>query len=134
MGEEGQRRLLGYRGFAAVDTEDGYAEAIHTTPANTAEVSAFETILDEVPAAACEAVFADKGFHSAANRELLRQKGIRDGLQYRAARNRPLQSWQKMINRLIIFCQLCRGRLRAARYWRPSRMPFCLSSSRLAAE
>jgi len=99
--KKGNNAFFGYRGFAAVDTEDGYVEAIHTTPANTAEVSTFETILDEVPAAACEAVFADKGFHSAANRELLRQKGIRDGLQYRAARNRPLQSWQKMINRLI---------------------------------
>lgn len=99
--KKGNEAFFGYRGFMAVDTEDGYVEAAHATPANTAEVNQLEVIIDQLSPAATDAVFADKGYHSAANRQLLKERGIRDGIQYKAARNRPLQAWQKRINQTI---------------------------------
>lgn len=98
---KGNEAYFGYRGFMAGDTEDGDVEAAHATPANTAEVTQLSVILDPRPPAATDALFADKGYHSAANRQLLAARGIRDGIQYKAVRNRPLQAWQKRINQTI---------------------------------
>jgi IS5 family transposase len=99
--KKGNEAYFGYRGFMAVDTEDGYVEAVRMTPANAAEVSNLEPLLERIPEAALDGVFADKGYHSEANRDRLKARGIRDGVQYKAARNRPLKPWQKQVNKLI---------------------------------
>ncbi|NKF24506.1 IS5 family transposase [Solimonas marina] len=99
--KKGNEAFFGYRGFMAVDTEDGYVEAVRGTPANAAEVTNLEALLDRLPAQAHDAVFADKGYHSKANRALLKARGLQDGIQYKAARNRPLQAWHKQVNALI---------------------------------
>lgn len=99
--KKGNEAFFGYRGFMAVDTEDGYVEAVRMTPANAAEVSNLEPLLDRIPEAALDAVFADKGYHSQANRDRLKARGIKDGLQHKAARSHPLKPWQKEINSVI---------------------------------
>ena len=43
----------------------------------------------------------DKGYASASNRELLKQKGFKDGLMHKAQKNKELTARQKLINKLI---------------------------------
>jgi IS5 family transposase len=62
--KKGHEAFFGYRGFMAVDTEDGYVEAIRATPANASEVNNLEPLLDRLPEQAHDAVFADMGHHS----------------------------------------------------------------------
>lgn len=78
--KKGKDAFFGYRGYSAVDTEDGYVEHIEVHPANHAEVNKLPGIVNALQAqgVAPEAVLADKGYASAANREYLKNKGIGD--------------------------------------------------------
>ncbi len=44
---------------------------------------------------------ADKGYCSAENRFKLKIKGFKDGLMYKAFKNKPLSRWQKLFNKII---------------------------------
>jgi IS5 family transposase len=46
-------------------------------------------------------VYADKAYGSKALREELAEHGIKDGLMYKAARNRPLKNWQVWFNKAV---------------------------------
>jgi IS5 family transposase len=46
-------------------------------------------------------ILADKGYASEKNRNLLADKKLKDGIVHKAARNRPLTTAQRIINRLI---------------------------------
>jgi transposase, IS5 family len=44
---------------------------------------------------------ADKGYSSSKNRELLKEKKIKDGIMHKAQKNKELTPRQKLINKLI---------------------------------
>ena len=44
-------------------------------------------------------VYADKGYASLKNREMLEDKS--NGIMYKAARNQELTKWQKLFNRMV---------------------------------
>lgn len=46
-------------------------------------------------------MYGDKGYTSKENKELLRAKGIKNGLMEKAVKNKPLTTWQKHFNRMI---------------------------------
>jgi len=46
-------------------------------------------------------LLTDKGFASAANREEVRKKGIKDGISHKASKRRPLRFSQRLFNKLI---------------------------------
>ena len=46
-------------------------------------------------------VFADKGYASADNRCGLEEKGLTDGIMYKAAKGKELTPAQKLMNRAI---------------------------------
>ena len=98
--KKGASAFYGYRGYAAVDSEDGYVEHVEVHPANEAEVNQLVGVVDRL-APGVEAILADKGYASQANREALAQRGIGDLIQHKAQRNAPLQPWQRRANRLI---------------------------------
>lgn len=60
----------------AVDTEDGYVKAVRATPANALEVNNLGPLLERIPEQAQDAVFADKDYHSQANHDSLKARGI----------------------------------------------------------
>ncbi len=101
--KKGNDAFFGYRGYAAVDSEDGYVEHIQVHPANEAEVNKLPEIVD----ALCEhvakpaAVLADKGYASAANREHLDKKGIVDLIQFKGSRDHPVHPLQTKMNKAI---------------------------------
>ena len=101
--KKGKDAFFGYRGYSAVDTEDGYVEHVEVHPANQAEVSKLPGIVDAlieqgIPA---EGVLADKGYASAANREYLAAKGIGDLIQFKGSRGHPVHPLQTRMNRAI---------------------------------
>lgn len=57
--------------------------------------------LEQVALSSGSRLWADKGYCSAKNRELLRQRGLRSGIQRKDARNRALSVREKRYNTLI---------------------------------
>jgi transposase, IS5 family len=102
--KKGKKSFLGYKGYSAVDAEDGYTEVVSVAPANESEVNKLEGVVDQLTdlrGQAPHGVLADKGYHSAANREMLKARSIVDFIQHKASRNNPLQAWQKRFNALV---------------------------------
>ena len=96
--KKGKRYHFGYKAFVTTDSDDGYIENVHLTPANESEVHNLESALGNVEP---ERVCGDKGYASKKNREYLKSRGIKDGILSKAARNRPLTSWEKLRNKLL---------------------------------
>ena len=101
--KKGKNAFFGYRGYSAVDTEDGYVEHVEVHPANQAEVNKLSGIVDELQAQGIKpkAVLTDKGFASAANREYLKNKGIGDLIQFKGSRGKPVHPLQTKMNKAI---------------------------------
>ena len=73
--KKSKQAVFGYRGHAAVDSEDGYVEHVQVHPANEAEINKLPEIIEAL-SPGVEAVLADKGYGSKANRQWLKERGI----------------------------------------------------------
>lgn len=89
---------FGYQGFARSDKE-GFIDKTHVTPANLAETKELDKMTDNLAKGA--RVQADKGFFSAENKNMLKSKGLKNGLMYKAFRNRPLTRRMVQFNKMI---------------------------------
>lgn len=96
--KKGRKNHFGYKGFVTTDSEDGYIEKAHVTSANKSEVKELERTL---PKQKPKRLYADKGYASEENREILKSRGIKDGIMHKARRNKPLTTRQKLKNKLI---------------------------------
>jgi len=101
--KKGKQYFFGYR-MHAVSDEVGFVHAMHLTPANVAEVTQLEQALGSLRP---KRLFADKGYASKANRMILKNKGIKNGICYKASSYRALSRWQHRFNSLV-----CRSRWR----------------------
>ena len=99
--KKGKRPYYGYKAHVSVDAKDGYVIGGHVTPANVADTTELEKLIDASNLPKNSFVLADKGYASEKNRTLLKDKGYQDGIMDRAARNKPLTIVQRIINRLI---------------------------------
>lgn len=102
--KKGNHAYFGYRGFAAVDCDDGYVEHVQVHPANQAEVNKLPEIVDQLEQATgqrLQAVLADKGYASQANREYLNAKGIGELIQFKGSRGHPIHRLQAQMNKAI---------------------------------
>lgn len=99
--KKGSKAYFGYKLHVAVDQGTGMVRAARLTPANVADVDVGHALVcgDE------RAVFADKAYVGPRMRARLRQGGpqgpIKDRVQRRAARGRPLRRSEVRWNRLI---------------------------------
>ena len=96
--KKGKRTYFGYKGFMLTDQEEGYIDQVHAAPAHVAEVSELKEIIED---RRDKRLYGDKGYASQSNKDLLRSKGIKNGLMEKAKRNKPLTHWQKVFNGLI---------------------------------
>jgi IS5 family transposase len=99
--KKGKRPYYGYKAHVSVDAKDGYVIGGHVTPANVADTTELERLVDASNLPQNSFVLADKGYASEKNRTILKEKGYTDGIMDRAARNKPLTVVQRIINRLI---------------------------------
>jgi len=96
--KKGKRAYFGYRAYACADAE-GFIGQTHVEPANCSEMKQLSKVTDGLAPGA--RVQADKGFSSKDNRAYLRSIGLKNGLMYKAHRNKPLTKWMKKFNREI---------------------------------
>lgn len=95
--KKGNKFLFGYKAHVGVDHESELVRKIEMTPANIHDGKMLEPVLsgDE------EWVFADKAYDSAKNHEVLKERGIGNGILFKAVWNRALNEVEKYRNRII---------------------------------
>jgi len=99
--KKGKTTVFGYKKHHAVD-DDGMVLAVHTTTANEHDSKGLQPLIKKTPKKHTKkGLKADKGYKVPANDEFLKQEGIKNRIQHKAYRNRPLSSWQKVFNKLI---------------------------------
>ena len=91
------RTYFGYKLHIGVDAGSELIRALETSSADLHDGEAFGALVtgDEGK------VYGDKAYGSQKNRDFLSRMGIADALMYKAARNRPLKSWQKWFNKAV---------------------------------
>jgi len=92
--------LYGYKKHAVTDNE-GLVLHVVTTAANVNEIANLDEVLKEVKLPENIPFFADKGYASQTNRDLLKEKKFKDRIQKKAVRGRALTQREKQFNKLI---------------------------------
>jgi transposase, IS5 family len=87
----------GYKGHIGVDEGTDLIRAATYTSADVHDSVEFKKLVsgDE------EAAYADKAYPSKEHRAFLAEKGIEDGIMYKAARGNPLKNWQVWFNKAV---------------------------------
>jgi len=98
---KGSRYYYGYKGHMAVEASHGFILTGHVTPANCSDTKEMKRLVRSSRLPKKSRVYADKGFCSQANREVLRKRKLKNGIMDKAARGHPLSERQKQRNRLI---------------------------------
>ncbi len=98
--KKGKQAFFGYRGHTAVDSEDGYVEHVQVHPANEAEINKLPEIVEAL-SPGVEAVLADKGYASKANRQWLQERGMGDLIQHKGSAGKPVHPLLKAFNQKI---------------------------------
>ncbi len=99
--KKGGKLRYGYKKHISVD-EDGLVSAVHTTTANEHDSKGLEELINKTPLAQMSSgVFADKGYKTSNNDKVLKNKKIKNRIQHKAYRNKPLTQIEKLFNRLI---------------------------------
>lgn len=95
--KQGAKAHFGYKLHVAVDQGAQIVRAARLTPASTADVDIGHELVrgDE------RAVYADKAYVGPRMRARLKQGGIKDRVQHRAARGRALRRSETRFNRLV---------------------------------
>lgn len=96
--KKGKKTHFGYQAFARCD-EEGFIEQTLVTPANLSEVKQLEDMVQGVQTGV--RVQTDKGFFSQGNKDLLKARGLKNGLMFKAFRNKPLTEKMKKFNKII---------------------------------
>lgn len=98
--KKGNRSYFGYKGFIGSNLKGFILNGL-MTPANVSEISKFSDVLEVLNLSPDTPVLADKGYSSDKNREILKNKQLKDFIMYKAARGRKLTEYQKVVNKGI---------------------------------
>jgi len=94
------KSVYGYKQHTLVD-DNGLVMAIETTAANQHDSQPMLGLLDKAAIKPGTRVHADKAYCSKKHREALRARSIKNGIQDKAVKNKPLTQRQLQRNRLI---------------------------------
>lgn len=95
------KAIFGYKKHHATD-DNGIILAVHTTTANEHDSKGLKSLLKKVKRKyKKKGVFTDKGYKVPNNDSYLKQEKIKNRIQYKAYRNRPLTKWQLRFNKAI---------------------------------
>lgn len=84
-----------------VTNQEGFILGIHTTAANESDIKNLESALNTVKLKARTPVYADKGYASEENDNILIEKKLKNRILYKASKNKPLTEVKKQINKKI---------------------------------
>jgi transposase, IS5 family len=96
--KKGSKSYFGYRGYAIADSEEGFIHHLMVRAAHESETRQVGVLLQEVHG---KRLLTDKGFSSSENREKISEKGLRDGISYKASRGHPLKYSQRLFNKIV---------------------------------
>jgi IS5 family transposase len=99
--KKGKEFHYGYKAHTSVDVDTGLVLAAHVTPANYSDTGELAALVKQSRLPAKSRVYADKGYTSAGNREIIKQHMCKDGIMNRAYRNKPLTERERTRNKLI---------------------------------
>ncbi len=80
---------------------NGIVESIIVTPANVHDTVIFPELIGKTPLEEGNVIHADKGYHSEANKELLRTDGLEDMIMHKRKRNKPENDTIKQRNKAV---------------------------------
>jgi len=75
--------------------------AVVTTPANESDMHHITDVVDKAGLKKGARIKADKGYASTTNRQALKDRGFKDNIMHKAAKNKPLTIWQMRFNQII---------------------------------
>jgi IS5 family transposase len=91
---------FGYKKHIATD-DQGLIRAVITTAANESDIVHLEDVLKKAGVEKGSRIRADKGYSSESNRNYLKNNGLKDGIMYKAVRNKPLTGHQIKFNKIV---------------------------------
>jgi IS5 family transposase len=94
------KSVFGYKQHTVVD-DNGLVIAVETTAANCHDSRPLLTLLDKAGIKPGTRVHADKAYCSQKHHDALKSRGIKNGIQDRAVKNKPLTQRQLQRNSLI---------------------------------
>jgi IS5 family transposase len=97
---KGNKFHYGFKKHYVTDA-NGLVIGVATTAANVNEISNLKEVLDTAGLSSGTIVFADKGYQSAKNNELLEKLELKNRIMKKAYRNKKLTSWEILYNKLI---------------------------------
>jgi len=89
----------GYKKHVVTD-EQGLVLGLLTTPANVNEITNLKEVLAEIDLPSGTPLFGDKGYQSATNNELLKQKKLKNRIMKKATKGKPLSKMTLLYNKL----------------------------------
>lgn len=98
--KKGGQSVFGYKQHTAVDG-NGLVLAVETTPANRHDSQPFIDLVDKVNVKAGSRIHADKAYSSKKHQDALKERGIKNGIQDKAVKGKPLRSRQRARNAAI---------------------------------
>lgn len=96
--KKGKKNFYGYKKHVVTD-EEGLVLGVVTTSANVNEISNLEEVLNTVEIDSQTAVYADKGYQSKKNEEIISDKKLRNRILRKGSRNRKLSTRELDFNK-----------------------------------
>lgn len=100
MGKKGGKLHYGYKKHIITDEED-LILGVLTTAANVNEISNLDEVSDTADLAKGTYINADKGYYSAKNEEILKQRKLKSRILLKAPKGKLLTDRVKLRNKLI---------------------------------
>lgn len=97
--KKGGKSRYGYKKHYVTD-EQGLVLGVLTTPANVNEIANLDEVLATVDLPENIPFYGDKGYNSAKNSKLLKDKKLKNRILQKAKKNKPLTEIQKKFNKL----------------------------------
>lgn len=91
---------FGYKKHIATDHQ-GLIRSVITTAANESDIVHLEDVIEKAGVEKGSRVLADKGYSSESNRNYLKKNGLKDGIMYKAVKNKPLTGHQAKFNKIV---------------------------------
>lgn len=98
--KKGKKSRYGYKKHVIANSDEGLVLGVLTTPANVNEICNLEDVLEKVQLPEETPFYADKGYMSKKNQDIINKRNLINCIMYKAVKNRPLTDRKKELNKL----------------------------------
>ena len=92
--------MFGYKQHTLVD-DNGFVLAVETTAANRHDSMPLLDLVDKASVKKGSRLYADKAYCNQKHRDTLKERGLKNGIQNKAVKNKPLSKRKLQRNRMI---------------------------------